>query len=100
MILKNKTINSTLFLTLLLITGYAQTPYRTKLDQFFDRLAEKNKAMGTLTIERDNKVPYTRSIGYSKIKIESAGIEIEFDSSKKQMTLKRNSGERIFTKEN
>src|SRR4030095_15213444 len=39
----------------------------TKLDQFFDRLAEKNKAMGSLVIVKDGKVLYTRAIGYSQI---------------------------------
>src|SRR5438093_13787917 len=33
----------------------------------FDRLAEKNKAMGSLTIAKDGKVLYTRAIGYSQI---------------------------------
>lgn len=47
--------------------AHAQTLDKTKLDQFFDRLAEKNKAMGTLTIARDGNVLYTRSIGYSQI---------------------------------
>ena len=37
------------------------------LDQFFDRLAEKNKAMGSLTIAKDGNVLYTRAIGYSQI---------------------------------
>jgi hypothetical protein len=32
----------------LFTTGYAQTLDIAKLDQFFDRLAEKNKAMGSL----------------------------------------------------
>ena len=47
--------------------GYAQTLDKAKLDQFFDRLAEKNKAMGSLTIAKDGKVLYTRAIGYSQI---------------------------------
>ena len=47
--------------------GYAQTLDKAKLDQFFDRLAEKNKAMGSLTIAKDGKVLYTRAIGYSEI---------------------------------
>src|SRR5262245_27594837 len=47
--------------------GYAQTLDKAKLDQFFDRLAEKNKAMGSLTIARDGAVLYTRAIGYSQI---------------------------------
>ena len=55
-------------LTLALFTaGYAQTPDKAKLDQFFDRLAEKNKAMGSLTIAKDGNVLYTRAIGYSQI---------------------------------
>ena len=45
----------------------AQTLDKAKLDQFFDRLAEKNKAMGSLTIARDGNVLYTRAIGYSQI---------------------------------
>src|SRR5687767_12396586 len=57
-----------ILLTLALFTaGYAQTPDKAKLDQFFDRLAEKNKAMGSLTIAKDGKVLYTRAIGYSQI---------------------------------
>ena len=47
--------------------GYAQTLDKAKLDRFFDRLAEKNKAMGSLTIAKDGDVVYTRSIGYSQI---------------------------------
>src|SRR5256712_8131982 len=55
-------------LTLALFTaGYAQTLDKAKLDQFFDQLAEKNKAMGSLTIAKDGKVLYTRTIGYSQI---------------------------------
>jgi len=56
----------------LFTTAHAQTldipiAIGTKLDQFFDRLAEKNKAMGSLAIVRDGKVLYTRAIGYSQI---------------------------------
>jgi CubicO group peptidase (beta-lactamase class C family) len=47
--------------------GFGQTLDKTKLDQFFDRLAEKNKAMGSLTIAKDGKVVYTRAIGYAQI---------------------------------
>lgn len=45
----------------------AQTLDKAKLDQFFDRLAEKNKAMGSLTVAKDGKVLYSRAIGYSQI---------------------------------
>ena len=55
-------------LTLALFSAaHAQTPDKAKLDQFFDRLAEKNKAMGSLTIAKDGNVLYTRAIGYSQI---------------------------------
>ena len=40
---------------------------KAKLDQFLDRLAEKNKAMGSLVIAKDGKAVYDRSIGYSQI---------------------------------
>src|SRR5262245_44433217 len=46
---------------------YGQAPDKAKVEQFFDRLAEKNKVMGSLTIARDGAVLYTRSIGYSQI---------------------------------
>jgi D-alanyl-D-alanine carboxypeptidase len=45
----------------------AQMPNKAKLDQFFDRLAEKNKAMGSLIIAKDGKILYDRSIGYSDV---------------------------------
>src|SRR6187549_2815056 len=47
--------------------GRAQALDKAKLDQFFDRLAEKNKAMGCLVIAKDGNVLYTRSIGYGQI---------------------------------
>jgi D-alanyl-D-alanine carboxypeptidase len=54
--------------TLVLVTaGYAQTLDKAKLDQLFDRLLEKNKGMGSLTLAKDGKVLYTRSFGYSQI---------------------------------
>ena len=60
-----------LFATLLTLAsftaGYAETLDKAKLDQFFDRLAEKNKAMGSLTIAKDGNVIYTRAFGYSQI---------------------------------
>jgi D-alanyl-D-alanine carboxypeptidase len=61
-------ILSAILLTLALFTaGHAQTLDKAKLDQFFDRLAEKNKAMGSLVITKDGKVLYTRAIGHSQI---------------------------------
>jgi CubicO group peptidase (beta-lactamase class C family) len=54
--------------TLALFTASdAQTLERAKLDQFFDRLAERNQAMGSLVIAEDGKVLYSRAIGYGQI---------------------------------
>ena len=65
--MKFKILLPTLLTLALFTTGYAQTLDKTKLDQFFDRLAEKNKAMGSLVIAKDGNVLYTRAIGYSQI---------------------------------
>lgn len=54
-------------LMVLSVDGKSQILDKARLDQFFDRLAEKNMAMGSLTIARDGKVLYNRSIGYSQI---------------------------------
>jgi D-alanyl-D-alanine carboxypeptidase len=47
--------------------GQGQTLDKAKLDQFLDRLAEKNKGMGSLTLAKDGNVLYTRSFGYRQI---------------------------------
>src|SRR6476660_6993 len=65
--MKIKNLFATLLTLALFTAGYAQTLDKVKLDQFFDRLAEKKKAMGSLTIAKDGKVLYTRAIGYSQI---------------------------------
>jgi D-alanyl-D-alanine carboxypeptidase len=49
----------------LFASGYAQTPDTGKLDTFLNRLAEKNKAMGSLTVAKAGSVLYRRSFGYS-----------------------------------
>jgi hypothetical protein len=63
--MKTKILFATLLTLALFTPGYAQTLDKAKLDQFFDRLAEKNKAMGNLIIAKDGNVLYTRAIGYS-----------------------------------
>jgi CubicO group peptidase (beta-lactamase class C family) len=65
--MKIKIVFATLLTLALVTAGYAQTLDKAKLDQFFDRLAEKNKAMGSLVIAKDGNVLYTRAIGYSQI---------------------------------
>lgn len=63
-----KALTAILLLCALIFTaGQAQTPDKSKLDQFFNRLAEKNKAMGSLTVTKDGNIFYSRSIGYSQI---------------------------------
>ena len=54
----------------------AQLPDKAKLDQLFDRIAEKNKGMGSVAIIKDGKPVYTRAFGYSQIS----------DTDKKPMT--------------
>ena len=58
---------SSLSLALFTVAAHAEAPNQAKLDQFFDRLAEKNQAMGSLAIVKDGKVLYTRAIGYGQI---------------------------------
>jgi D-alanyl-D-alanine carboxypeptidase len=65
--MKIKISFATLLTMALLTAGHAQTLDKAKLDQLFDRLAEKNKAMGSLIIAKDGNVLYTRAIGYSQI---------------------------------
>ena len=55
-------------LTLTLFTAvHAQALDKAKLDQLFDRLLEKSKGMGSLTLAMDGNVLYSRSFGYSQI---------------------------------
>lgn len=48
-------------------TSYAQTVDKEKLDLLFDRLLEKNKGMGSITLAKDGKILYSRSFGYGQI---------------------------------
>jgi CubicO group peptidase (beta-lactamase class C family) len=65
--MKMKILYATVLTVALCTASYAQTLDKAKLDQFFDRLAEKNKAMGSVTIAKDGNVLYSRVIGYSQI---------------------------------
>src|SRR5207248_10253084 len=65
--MKTKTLFTTLLMLALVTPGRAQTLDKAKLDQLFDRLLEKNKGMGSLTLAKDGKVLYSRSFGYSQI---------------------------------
>jgi D-alanyl-D-alanine carboxypeptidase len=61
-----KTIANILALAML-TTAHAQTLDKAKLDQLLNRLAEKNKGMGSLTLAKDGNVLYSRSFGYAQI---------------------------------
>jgi CubicO group peptidase (beta-lactamase class C family) len=65
--MKPKTVLATLLTLVLFNAGHAQTLDKARLDQFFDRLVEKNKAMGSLVIAKDGNVLYSRAFGYSQI---------------------------------
>jgi D-alanyl-D-alanine carboxypeptidase len=65
--MKTKILLTTLLTLAWFTAGHAQTLDKAKLDQFFDRLAEKNKAMGCLTIAKDGTVVYSRAIGHAQI---------------------------------
>src|SRR6267378_1292718 len=66
-LMKTKMLFATLLTLVLVTAGHAQTLDKAKLDQLFDRLLEKNKGMGSLTLAKDGNVLYTRSFGYSQI---------------------------------
>lgn len=48
----------------------AQSINTAKLDSFFNVLASRNLAMGTLTISKNGKVRYQRAIGYASFEDE------------------------------
>ncbi len=65
--MSSKFLFAVIFVVGVVIAAPAQTFDKAKLDQFFDRLAEKNKAMGSLIIAKDGNAVYSRSIGFSAI---------------------------------
>ncbi len=65
--MKTNTRFAALLTLALFASGHAQTLDKAKLDQFLDRLLEKNKGMGSLTLAKDGTVIYSRSFGYSQI---------------------------------
>lgn len=64
---KIKTTLLVLYCLALINTGNTQSIDKAKLDLLFDRLLEKNKGMGSITIAKEGKVLYTRSFGYGQI---------------------------------
>lgn len=62
-----KVLFAAILLLALSLKGNAQALDKAKLDLLFDRLLEKNKGMGSITIAKDGKVLYSRSFGYGQI---------------------------------
>lgn len=62
-----QTILTAFLFTLLASHAYAQALDKAKLDRFFDKLGEKNKAMGSVVIAKNGDVVYSRSIGFARI---------------------------------
>jgi len=65
-------MKTTIFFAILLAglslgTVHAQSFDKAKMDQLFDVLAQKEKAMGSLTLSKNGNVIYSRAIGYSSI---------------------------------
>jgi len=60
-------ITGTLLAALLCVAQPQTPPDTAKLDLFFDRLAEKGKAMGSLAVVKDGKMIHARTIGYGRV---------------------------------
>jgi len=65
--MKTKIFTTILLTGLTFGTVFSQDINRPKLDSLFNILAEKNKAMGSLTISKNGTVLYSKAIGYSFI---------------------------------
>jgi D-alanyl-D-alanine carboxypeptidase len=65
--MKTKILTTTLLIGLSFGTIFSQSFNKPKLDSLMDILAEKNRALGSLTISKNGVVVYSRTIGYSYI---------------------------------
>jgi D-alanyl-D-alanine carboxypeptidase len=65
--MKQKLFSMILFMGIAFGTVFAQSINKPKLDSLFNILAEKNKAMGSVTISKNGTVLYSRAIGYCSI---------------------------------
>ncbi len=64
-----KEMSFTILLSILLFfgTAFSQTINKSKLDSLFNKLAENNKAMGSIAVSKNGTIVYSRAIGYSFI---------------------------------
>jgi CubicO group peptidase (beta-lactamase class C family) len=67
MLMKTKSVAAALLTLACLASASAQSLDTAKLDQFLDRLAEKHKGMGGLTLTKDGNVVYSHPFGYSYV---------------------------------
>ena len=63
--MKNKILTTLLLTVLSVVAVCGQSLNKSKLDSLLNILAEKNKAMGSLTISKNGNVVYSKAIGYS-----------------------------------
>jgi len=102
---------STIILLLVLSLQFtlAQDFNRLKMDSLFNILAEKQKAMGSVTISKNNAGLTAQATGQSAFPLEAtgkdefrfdqAGIKMEFNTDKNEMTLYQGGGTFVFTRE-
>lgn len=65
--MKIKLVSAILLILSLYCAGFSQTLDKAKLDSFFDVLAEKKQAMGSMALSKDGQIVYSRAIGFSRI---------------------------------
>jgi CubicO group peptidase (beta-lactamase class C family) len=65
--MKTKFVAATLLIMFLVGNVFAQEINKPKLDSLLNILAEKNKAMGSLTISKNGTIVYSKAIGYSSV---------------------------------
>lgn len=63
----NHKIITALLIVFLSAKAFCQTADKTKLDQYFDALEANNKYMGSVSLSKNGKVIYSRSIGFSDV---------------------------------
>ena len=56
-----------LAVSLVSITGWSQKIDKTKIDAYFDTLANNNKFMGSVAISHNKEVVYTKTVGFADI---------------------------------
>lgn len=58
-------ILSVLFISLISLADFAQTPDKAKLDEYFNALETNNKFTGSVSVSKDGKTIYSRGLGFA-----------------------------------